>query len=468
MASGGVILGFLAVLAATVIVGLAAKRNVRQSSDFVNAGGRLGWEMVAGALVGGFVGGTSIVGTSELAFRHGLSALWFTLGGGLSIMLLGVFAGRFRQLRVETLPALVGSEYGQRARFGASLFLCAGMFIQVIAQVIAALPLLSVFWHGEIRWLALVPAVLILAYILLGGFFGASMVGTLKTALLALLLFGAGVWLTLRLPAAEYLRWESEGRLSLFGGGAASSWAQGGAMVIGIFSTQAYLQPIFAGRTTRSARIGAFAAGSVIIAIGVMAAWIGMFMRDTHPHIEAREAISQFFFLYAPPWLTGGALAVILLSVVMTGAALALSIGTVLNQDVIQRVTRRFAGDEASLRLSRLLIVAVMLLAYAIVCSNANSLILEWAFLSMTLRGVTLFFPVLFFLLRIGPIERRWAEWSVWGGPLVALGWAWLGLKPTGIDPLYLGGLWSLLTLVLGRRAASARNANDPSPRPLG
>lgn len=451
MESAGFVISFLLVLACTVFAGISAKRKVQKTSDFSNAGGKLKSGMVAGALVGGFVGGTSIVGTGELAFRHGLSALWFTLGGGIAVMLLGLFASRFLLLKVETLPELIGYQYGKRAQLGASLFLSLGMFIQVIAQILAALPFVSVFWQGSAELLAIVPALLIFAYVLAGGFMGASLVGTMKTVMLIVLLFITGVWLFAQTSGETYLRWWAEGRFSLLLPEAGLGWVQGAAMVVGIFSTQAYLQPIFASLNAREAKKGTVTAGIVIILIGVLSAWIGLYMYETHPDLVPREAIPQFFLTYAPNWFAGAAYAVILLSVVMTGAALTLSIGTIINQDVIQRYTKRFQTERAKLAISRSLIFGVILAAYLIVCADTNSLILQWAFLAMTLRGVTIFFPVMLYLFRFGPIESRWAELAIWGAPLLALLWSWFGLPLTGIDPLYLSGLWSLAALLIGK-----------------
>ncbi|WP_139491636.1 sodium:solute symporter family protein [Brevibacillus dissolubilis] len=440
---------FFAVLALTIVAGMYAKRSVKKVSDFTNASGMLSTGMVTGALVGGFVGGTSIVGTGELAFRYGFPALWFTLGGGLSIILLGLFAEKFRRQQVTTLPALIGSQYGDRARLGASIFLCMGMFIQVIAQILAALPLLTIFWQGDVVLMALVPMLLLLAYVWFGGFMGASVVGSIKTYLLLILLVGTGIWLFVTLPPDTYARWMEEGRFTLFNEEHGIGWAQGGAMFVGIFSTQAYLQPIFASRDTQAARNGSFAAGLVIMLIGLLGAWIGMFMHDADPQLTPREAIPQFFLQFMPPWVTGTALAVILLSVVMTGAALALSIGTILGQDVILRYTKRFASDTAAIQLSRVLIFAVIFCAYLIVCVQADSLILEWAFLSMTLRGVTIFFPVVLYLLGIVNVQPRWITWSVWGAPIIALIWALADMN-TGIDPFWPGAVWSLGCFLLG------------------
>ncbi len=77
---------------------------------------------------------------------------------------------------------------------------------------------------------------------------GASIVGTLKTVMLIVLLFGTGAWLWATMDAGTFARWWQDGRMNLVAPEAKMGWAQGASMVVGIFSTQAYLQPIFAGR----------------------------------------------------------------------------------------------------------------------------------------------------------------------------------------------------------------------------
>jgi SSS family solute:Na+ symporter len=441
---------FLLILFLTVIAGLAAKRRVKETSDFTNASGSLTSGMVAGALVGGFVGGTSIVGTGELAFSHGLASLWFTLGGGVAVILLGFTAQRFRQMQVETLPELIGLQYGAQAQLGSSLFLSLGMFIQVVAQILAALPFVSVFWQTNLSVLALIPSLLIIAYVFAGGFMGASLVGTVKTVMLVALLLGTGVWLWATIDGVTYVEWWQEGRFQLIVPEAGMGWAQGLSMLIGIFSTQTYLQPIFASRSTRAAKTGAITAGFLIILIGMVSAWIGMFMHDVHPELLPREAIPQFFLMHSPAWLAGAAYAIILLSVVMTGAALTLSIATILNRDVLQRYSTRFGEETRKLAVSRLLILAVIGISYAIVCWDDRGQILHWAFLAMTLRGVTIFFPVIFYLFRISPVQSKWAVAAIWGAPIFSLVWSRWFLPITGIDPLVISGFWSALALLIG------------------
>ena len=46
--------------------------------------------VVAGVIMGTLVGGSSTVGTAQLAFQFGMSAWWYTLGAGISCLILAL------------------------------------------------------------------------------------------------------------------------------------------------------------------------------------------------------------------------------------------------------------------------------------------------------------------------------------------------------------------------------------------
>jgi SSS family solute:Na+ symporter len=96
------------------------------------------------------------------------------------------------------------------------------------------------------------------------------------------------------------------------------------------------------------------------------------------------------------------------------------------------------------------LILTIIAISYAIVCWDDQAKILHWAFLAMTLRGVTIFFPVVFYLFHIHPVQSNWAVAAIWGAPVFSLVWTWWLLPVTGIDPIVVSGIWSALALLAG------------------
>ena len=84
------------------IAGLAIYSSTKPQT-FANVNGS---PIIAGIIMGTLVGGSSTVGTAQLAYTYGLSAWWFTLGGGLGCLILGLIY--VKPLRAQASPTLVG------------------------------------------------------------------------------------------------------------------------------------------------------------------------------------------------------------------------------------------------------------------------------------------------------------------------------------------------------------------------
>ena len=123
------------VISIAAIVGLAIFTGMRKKAN----GGKIGFGVVAGLILGTLVGGSSTVGTAQLAFNYGMSAWWFTLGAGLGCLILAlVYAKRLRAENSPTLVGMVKNEYGNKAGMAATILNSVGTFINILSQLIAA------------------------------------------------------------------------------------------------------------------------------------------------------------------------------------------------------------------------------------------------------------------------------------------------------------------------------------------
>ena len=163
------IAGMLITLLAITALGFYSGRGVKSAGEFMR-GKKAGSWMTAGAIMGTLVGGTSTVGTAQLAFNFGLSAWWFTLGGGLGCLLLALaFVKPLRKTGSMSLSQIVMKSYGQKAGVIASLFTSIGMFINIVSQMLAAAGLLTAFLPISAFWASLIALFLMLVYVLFGG-----------------------------------------------------------------------------------------------------------------------------------------------------------------------------------------------------------------------------------------------------------------------------------------------------------
>lgn len=444
-------ISILSVMVLMTLAGIYSARFIRTAKDFSVGGGKIGSSLVGGFLIGAFIGGTSTVGTAQTAYQHGISAIWFTLGGGLGCIVLALFlAGPLRSRGVETVPQFLAGAYGEQVRPWVAIYTSVGMFIQVAAQGLAAVPILTSVFPVSTQIAAVIFTLALITYIMFGGLWGASLVGLIKLVLIYAALFAAG-YIVFNLPEGfSGIRYTTpEGTwLSLFPQGVGKELASGFSVIVGVISTQTYLQPVFAARDTRAARRGLLLAGILIILAGLISTIIGMQMRVMYPDLEPAGALPLFLLLHLNPWVGGAALGTLLVSLFLTGSALTLGASTVLAKDVYGKA-RAGAEDREMLMVSRAAVLLVGVGCLIFMLLNTGTLILKWAFLSMTLRGVTVFAPLAGAIFAAGRIKPEAGLRAVIIAPLLAMLWAFI--FPGAIDPLYVGMGLSAAILIAGR-----------------
>ena len=440
---------FAATLVAMILFSLGGRRQVRSAQDFSVAGRQAGRWSVAGAIMGTLVGGASTIGTVQLAFLYGLSAWWFTLGAGLACLFLGLFmAAPLRRGEAETIPQFISRFYGPRPRLAASLFSAAGMFVHIVAQLLACGAILTSLFGLSLFQGALLSAGLVAALSLQQGMLGAGKIGLFKLLLLYLTMVSAGLiafilsggWPGLAGSFAPFPFF------SLFGYGLGAGLNDLLSMLVGVISTQTYLQAIFSARDEKAARQGALLSAVLIPPLGLFGVAVGLFMRQSQPGLDSALALPTFLFQQFPPVFAGVAFAALLIAALGTAAGLTLGVGTTLQVDVLSRFTWVRKHQLTTLRLTAL---AALLLALLLLLVNLGSTIMAWSFLSMGLRGATLCLPLLAALFLRERLSSPGGALAIYLGPMVVI---IAGLMPTSIPPLYLGLAAAFFALAFGPR----------------
>ncbi len=445
----GHIVGIVVTLALVSAVGVYAGRRVKSAADFSTGSRSVSPAIVAGTLMGTLVGGSSTIGTAQLAFQFGLSAWWFTLGAGIAVAIMGLWMVRpLWESAVDTLPQYLVKTYGTNIGPVSSVFTSIGIFFNLIAQVLAFCALVTSIFPIQPSLAAVVGLVLVLAYVLFGGVWGTGLTGVVKLILLYLAILACGVTAFTAVGGVEGLaaKLPSSPWFSLFGRGVGKDLAAGFSLIVGVLSTQTYFQALSSARNVPDARKSALISALLIPPIGIGGILVGLFMRINFPDTVSSEVLPVFVLKFLPPVLAGVVMATLLISVVGTWAGLTLGISTMITKDLYLRFYCPRADAKKALLVQRGIIVAISLVALLFVSGNAGSLILGWSFMSMGLRGCTVLLPLLgaiFFPSRVTPAAGIAAALL---GPLTNV--AWKLAFPTGMDPLYPGLLASLLALV--------------------
>lgn len=344
----------------------------------------------------------------------------------------------------------MGQFYGSRAQVYASVFSSVGMFLNIIGNVLSGVALLTSMFGLPPFTAVCIAVILIITYVIFGGVWGSGYVGLFKLTLIytALLITGALAY-SMGGGFAGFRAALPEGPwFSTFGRGVATDLASCFSLLVGVLSSQTYLQAVFSAKDIRVARNAALISAFITPPIGLFGIMTGLYMRVHFPGIAASEALPLFILTYLPDWLGGITLATLLVSLVGTASGLVLGISTMLTHDIFKRLIYPQATDRQVLAFSKAAIVAVAAVALAFASSNVNSVILKWSILSMGLRGATICLPLLFAVFLKGFVTPQAGLMAVSLAPLTSILWAAFG--PASIDPLYPGLLVSLGALVLG------------------
>lgn len=431
-------------------LGYHTAKKVKSSQDFAVGGRRLTSIQVSGSIIATIVGGASTIGTAQLAFQKGVSAVWFTLGASIACLFLGVFmAGPLRRAEVDTIPEFLSRTYGVYAGVAASVLTAFAIFVHITGQVLSAVAILTSTFQVGVILAVFISIILIISYIFFGGFLGTSIVGIVKSILLyfTLMISGMIVYSYFHGIGGITGAFPKEPWLDMFSDGVYVSIAQGFSMVVGITSTQTYLQAMFSGKNEKESREGAFLSALLIPPVGFICTWIGLYMRSVNPHIIPKEALPTFILTYLNPWIGGITIATLIISVIGTGAGLTLGISTMINRDIYVRCINQKADDQKQLLVLRSAVCIISLLTIIMVFTNMNSLILEWGFLSMALRGTTIFIPLLgalYFKDQVTPLAGFVA---IIVAPIISVLWGVIGIG--NINSLYVG-LGSSFILLIG------------------
>ena len=416
--------------------------------------------IAAGIIIGTLVGGSSTVGTAQLAYNYGLSAWWFTLGGGIACLVLAIFYIKpLRTSHCMTLTGILGHEFGEGADVAASVLSSVGTFINIISQLISGTAVIAVIFPN----LGIVPELIITAgfmaaYVICGGTQGAGRVGILKVILLYISMIACAV-VVLRLTGGfggfmgqvrAIDNPDNVNFMSLFARGVGIDAGACLSLILGVLTTQTYAMAVMSAKSDAAARRGALLSTFLIPPIGAGGILVGLYMRANYPGIVAKTALTSFVLEYLPGLVGGLVLGTLFIAVVGTGAGLAMGISTIIRRDIVFHFTDKFNDPRKNSHLSHFIILLVLVIGCLLSTGSLGDTILSFAFMSMGLRGAVVFVPLCCALWLPGKVNKKWAVIAIIMGPLFVLLCGTVMPLPGGIDSLFAGVAASLVCCVAG------------------
>lgn len=402
------LLFFGAYAALVLAAGLIFRRRMGSLSDFFLAGRTLPAGLIFVSLTASWFGATSILVTTDEAFRTGVRAIWIVGAPAvLTVLILAVFLVRpLRRLPILTIPDLVELKYGRLVRHLASALIVWYMVLLAASQMVA----LGRFLEGFLGWpylgcLALGTAV-VLAYSVSGGLRSVVFTDIVQFVLLVAGIAGLLIFLGGRIepgalePAIRTAR--GDGYLSFF-----SDFKTSALMVLSF--TLAWtispiaLQRIRAGRSEEAARTGLFAAAAMLALLYAAVVLAGILALPLFGGVGPEETLLSAIIRTKAGAALGGLLFSTVLAALLSTMDTAINTGALsLTRDVIDQIRPRAA--ERPVLFSRLATVAVG--AAAFLAATGFRSILQTIGLASEIMAEGLFIPgmAMIFMKRRAPL----------------------------------------------------------------
>lgn len=335
---------FLAIyLIVLVLVGLKFSRRMKSLEDFFLASRSLPASLVFLSLTASWFGATSILVTTDEAYRVGLSAIWLVgLPAAVTVLIFaGVLAGTIRRLEILTLPDLVEMRYGKTVRRLAALVIFWYMVVLASSQLVALGQFLKPFLRLPYFWSLVLATGAVLVYLVAGGLLSVVATDVLQCFLLAGGVFGLTFYLMGRSSGAPHLGLGAgEGReyLSLFSDFRFNALVATSFILAWTISPIAW-QRVQAARTAKKARLGLLAAAGAFIVLYGAVVLIGVLSRSaTGPRRLTQPLLSEIIASDLGLW-AGGVLFIAVVAAILSTMDTAVNTGALtLTREFLARI----------------------------------------------------------------------------------------------------------------------------------
>ncbi len=362
-----IILYFIGML----LIGVYAYRKgrVSRSDGFFVADRKGSSLLITGSLLATIIGASATVGMAGWGFTGGLTAVWWLLVGSVGLIILAlVWAKSVRRFGLYTLPELVEKQYGKGAGFVASILIVVSWVAIIAAQIVAAGKILGVLVSGHDTLLMVIPALVFIAYTILGAQYSIIRTDFIQSTLL---IGGILIALFMVLSRVGWIDGLTELPTEYFSFPVSNTFGwidllsllilTGGTYVVGpdIYSR------LFCAKDEQVAKSSALYTGLAIIPISFFIIIIGMGAYILNDQIASEQAFPYVIKELLPVGLSGLVIAALLAAIMSSADTCLLTTSTIFTEDIYSRIFTG-TGEKKRLMISRLGIVVIGVVALLI------------------------------------------------------------------------------------------------------
>ncbi len=461
-----IVIGYMVALG---LISSYARRSVTSAHSFTTASGigaSVPAVLVGFLLMSEFIGTAASVGTTQEAFKSGISASWNIIALGVGFLFYAfLLAGNYKNSGQNTISGVFAQVYGHKTKVATSVVMIFALQIVAVSLYAGGGTVLSGLLHVDRNLAIVICGAVAVLYVCMGG-----MTSVIYTNVIHSVVKYIGVGLALyfgvtsvggfdqlqaKLPP-EMFSWTNVGWSQIF------AWFIAG--VGATFSTQYVIQAINTVGDARKAQAASFYTAILMVPFGIMAALVGMCAKVMFPEVKSISAFSELIG-HMDSLMAGVVAAGLAASLFGTIAAISVSTATLLYKDFYLPLVAGGEESKQSLRFVQIATVVVGLLPIALAIFTPD--ILKMTFLGKALRA-SLSVLVLFVFYAPYYGTKLGALISILTSLVVTVGWFLLG-NPFGIDNAYVALLVPLVVMTIseiGKRIWGGETASLAALQP--
>ena len=336
----------LAYFVGMIVLGLIANKKQTGVDDYYLGGRSMGAFKIGALWMAGWIGGSSVIGTSSNSYSMGITGVWYVgeiaIGCVLFALVMAKPVKRASEvLQNITFPELIHARYDQKNSTMASITTILAMIGYTAAQFVAGASILNVLTGWNLGVCYILAAVVIVFYVSTGGLLAVTYTDIVQMALLllgivvlAVPLVGAqlhkmGANLVTDLPASFF---------DLGAWGWPTILALGLSTIMSFFtSTDSYTRCI-AARDAKTARTGTIYAAGLVFIIAGASTFLGMAGKLILPDLSSSNNVIAALVVELFPHGLKGLVLIGVLSAIMSTADISVLTGSAsLTKDIYQR-----------------------------------------------------------------------------------------------------------------------------------
>ena len=438
---------FIFYMIANLAIGFYSQSKIKNSSDYLLAGRRIGLLLTAGTLAATEIGGGSTVGVAAKAYGNwGLSAGWYVTAAGIGIILVSFIAPKLRRAMATTMPEIIGRRFGRSSYIITSLLSLLANLALAGVQITASATIISVLTGLSQNIGILISGIILVLYTTVGGMWSVTLTDVIHFFVLIIgfalavpfAIHNAGGWahVVSQLPP-DQLGFTKVGWKTIIG------------LVVMYFMTfstgQEAVQRYYAAKDEKTAVWGSVLCGGLMALYSFVPAILGLVALAAFPNINANDAIATVSIHLTPSVIAGLVMAAVISATLSAGSGDLLGAATVFTKDIWQQYFHKNMTDNELVKFSKITVFIFGIFAIAIsLCSKQIIPMLVFAF---TMRSTG---PFAAFIL--GLSWKKATPYagitSIIAGTFAGLYWQYLN-EPYGIMAIIFGAVVSCVTFVV-------------------